>query len=77
LWINGEQAAVGTGAEVMGDPRTALVWLAEELAHLGTGLGAGEIVTTGSTTPVPVISAGDAVRADFGPHGSVEITFSS
>ncbi|MEU7818212.1 fumarylacetoacetate hydrolase family protein [Pseudonocardia sp. NPDC049154] len=77
LWINGEKAAAGTGAEVMGDPRTALVWLAEELAHLGTGLRAGEIVTTGSTTPVPAISAGDAVRADFGPHGSVEITFSS
>jgi len=76
LWINGVRAAEGRGAEVLGDPRTALVWLAEELVHLGTGLKAGEIVTTGSTTPVPTVSAGDRVRADFGPLGSVEIAFS-
>ena len=75
LWINGEIAARGSGAEVMGDPRTALVWLADELNALGTTLRAGEIVTTGSTTPVPSISAGDSVRADFGAHGDVGITF--
>jgi 2-keto-4-pentenoate hydratase len=75
LWINGDRAAEGRGAEVMGDPRTALVWLAEELAHLGTGLKAGEIVTTGSTTDVPTISAGDRVRAEFGDLGQVEISF--
>ncbi|GAA1870106.1 fumarylacetoacetate hydrolase family protein [Pseudonocardia ailaonensis] len=75
LWINGEIAARGNGAEVMGDPRTALVWLADELTALGTTLKAGEIITTGSTTPVPPISAGDSVRADFGDHGDVEISF--
>jgi 2-keto-4-pentenoate hydratase len=75
LSINGERTAEGNGAVVMGDPRTALVWLAEELVHLGAGLKAGEIVTTGSTTKVPSIQAGDHVRADFGPLGSVEVTF--
>jgi 2-keto-4-pentenoate hydratase len=75
LWINGERAAVGRGAEVMGDPRTALVWLAEELAHLGSGLRAGEIVTTGSTTDVPSITEGDRVRADFGALGEVKVSF--
>ncbi|SDG09350.1 2-keto-4-pentenoate hydratase [Pseudonocardia oroxyli] len=75
LWINGERTAEGDGAVVMGDPRTALVWLAEELVHLGTGLKAGEIVTTGSTTKVPSIQAGDHVRADFGPLGQVDVTF--
>ena len=75
LWINGERAATGTGAEVMGDPRTALVWLADELSQLGSGLRAGDVVTTGSTTAVPTIAAGDRVRADFGPLGDLEISF--
>jgi 2-keto-4-pentenoate hydratase len=75
LSINGERAAEGSGIVVMGDPRTALVWLAEELVGLGTGLKAGEIITTGSTTKVPSIQAGDRVQATFGDLGTVEVTF--
>jgi 2-keto-4-pentenoate hydratase len=75
VWINGAQAARGSGGNVMGDPRTALAWIAEDLRRYGRGLRAGEIVTTGTTTaPVPV-GPGDEVRADFGELGEVAFRF--
>ena len=65
----------GVGANVLGDPRIALAWLANELAAHGPGLAAGQYVTTG-TCMVPLeIRAGDAVRADFGRLGSVAVRF--
>jgi 2-keto-4-pentenoate hydratase len=75
VWINGERAATGSGGNVLGDPRNALVWIAEDLRRYGRGLRAGELVTTGTTTaPVPV-GAGDEVRADFGDLGEVAFRF--
>jgi 2-keto-4-pentenoate hydratase len=75
VWINGERAATGSGGNVLGDPRNALVWLAEDLRRHGRALRAGELVTTGTTTaPVPV-GPGDEVRADFGELGEVEFRF--
>jgi len=62
----------GTGANVLGDPRIALTWLANELSALGLTLGSGETVTTG-TCMVPLeIQPGDRVTADFGVLGSIE-----
>lgn len=74
LWINGEQAATGSGAAVLGDPRTALARLATKLLRYGHRLRAGDVVTTGTTTPPPTIGPGDAIRADFGDLGSVSLT---
>lgn len=76
LWINGEMAAQGSGAAVLGDPRTALAWLADALPGYGQALEAGSVVTTGTTTvPVP-IAAGDTVRATFGDGGALgELAF--
>ncbi len=75
VWINGTQAATGTGGNVLGDPRNALAWIAEDLRRYGRGLRAGELVTTGTTTsPVPV-GPGDEVRADFGELGEVAFRF--
>lgn len=75
VWINGERAATGSGGNVLGDPRNALAWIAEDLHRHGRGLRAGELVTTGTTTaPVPV-GPGDEVRADFGELGEVSFSF--
>ena len=61
----------GLGANVLGDPRFALTWLADELSVLGIGLRRGEVVITG-TAAVPLeIQPGDRVTADFGPLGTV------
>lgn len=65
----------GTGAAVLGDPRIALAWLANELRGLGLPLAAGAVVTTGTCmTPLP-IGPGAAVTADFGRFGTVSVRF--
>jgi 2-keto-4-pentenoate hydratase len=70
---NGETAADGSGANVLGNPRIALAWLVNELCAYGDGLEAGQFVTTGTCViPVP-IKPGDRVRADFGELGSVDV----
>lgn len=73
LWINGAAAAQGSGAAVLGDPRTALAWLAAELPRFGHRLRAGDVVTTGTTTPPPRVVPGDTIRADFADLGSIDI----
>jgi 2-keto-4-pentenoate hydratase len=65
----------GHGRNVLGDPRVALAWLANELRGLGLTLRAGEIVTTGTChKPLP-IQSGDRMEADFGILGKVSVGF--
>ncbi len=72
---NGMFAGQGAGANVLGDPRVALAWIANELCTYGEGLRAGEVVITGTClTPVPV-TAGDSVKMDFGEFGALEAGF--
>ena len=76
VFRNGALAGQGSGANVLGDPRRALAWIANELSACGDGLRAGDVVITGTClTPVPV-SAGDGVVADFGDFGVLEVAFS-
>jgi 2-keto-4-pentenoate hydratase len=73
---NGALAGQGSGANVLGDPRSALTWIANELCVHGDGLRAGDVVMTGTClTPVPV-SAEDDIRMDFGAFGTLEAGFS-
>src|SRR3954447_17517810 len=62
---------VGYGGNVLGDPRVALTWLANELRGLGVTLKAGEVVTTGTCHPPLPIQSGDRFEADFGAFGKV------
>lgn len=73
--VTGKLRREGKGANVLGDPRAALTWLANELSRLGIALAAGQVVTTGTcVVPLPVGPA-DRVFADFGTLGSVELRF--
>jgi 2-keto-4-pentenoate hydratase len=69
------QRYVGHGKNVLGDPRAALTWLANELRELGVTLKAGEVVTTGTCHPPLPIQSGDLVEADFGGIGKVSVAF--
>jgi 2-keto-4-pentenoate hydratase len=75
ITLRGEQH-IGHGRNVLGDPRVALAWCANELRALGITLRAGEVITTGTCcTPLP-IQAGDVFAADFGLIGKVSVRFS-
>jgi 2-keto-4-pentenoate hydratase len=69
------QRHVGHGKNVLGDPRVALTWLANELRGLGIALRAGEVVTTGTCHPPLPIQSGDRMEADFGVLGKVSVGF--
>jgi 2-keto-4-pentenoate hydratase len=73
--VNGETVAEGSGANVLGDPVEALVWLANDQRQRGDGLRAGQAVITGSCTGVNMAEAGDKARAEFGTLGAVELEF--
>lgn len=65
----------GCGANVLGDPRIALTWLANELSRHGIPLAGGQVVTTGTCVVPLEIRPGDRVVADFGALGSVSLRF--
>src|SRR5215470_6724341 len=69
------QRYVGHGKNVLGDPRVALAWLANELRGLGITLRAGEVVTTGTCHPPLPIQSSDRMEADFGALGKVSVGF--
>lgn len=63
LFKDGEVAAQGTGSDVLDSPALALGWLARTLdQQQAAPLAAGEIVTTGTITPVPIVSPGETWR---------------
>ncbi len=67
----------GRGANVLGDPRVALTWLANELSRFGCVLGEGQIVTTGTcVVPLP-IGPGDVVIGDYGNFGTFQVEFTA
>lgn len=61
----------GIGANVLGDPRIALTWLANELSQHGLTLAQNQIVTTGTCLVPLEITPGDSVTIDFGELGQV------
>lgn len=63
----------GLGSNVLGDPRVALVWLANELSQHGMTLARDQIVTTGTCLVPLEIAPGDRVFADFGDLGEVSL----
>ncbi|NQW11350.1 MAG: fumarylacetoacetate hydrolase family protein [Alphaproteobacteria bacterium] len=75
LTAKGETVREGSGANVEGGPFAAAAWLANALAERGRALKAGDYVTTGTTTAPYQAAAGEAVTADFGLLGRVEVRF--
>jgi 2-keto-4-pentenoate hydratase len=63
----------GSGGNVLGDPRVALRWLANELSTYGMTLRAGEIVTTGTCLQPMPIAADDYIQGDFGAIGEIAL----
>jgi len=71
--INGNKVGEGRGADAMGHPLDAVVWLADHLASIGRGLLRGDVVITGSIVTTKAVTAGDRVLFDAGELGKVEL----
>ena len=71
----GAVAAEGIGSNVLGDPRVALTWLANELCAYVDGLLAGDYVTTGTCVVPVACAAGDTFEMDFGVLGKIAAEF--
>ncbi|WP_222850151.1 2-keto-4-pentenoate hydratase [Allosaccharopolyspora coralli] len=79
LWQDDDRVAQGRSDAVLGDPTTAVAWLARKVAGYGVRLRAGNVVLPGSCTKAFDAVSGSCFRADFttedGPWGSVSLTF--
>jgi 2-keto-4-pentenoate hydratase len=73
--INGAEVGRGRGADVMGHPLAALAWLANNLAERGRGLGAGEIVLTGSVVETRWVARGDDIVVSLSGLGEARVRF--
>lgn len=73
--VAGRYDREGIGSNVLGDPRIALCWLANELSGLGITLRAGQTVTTGTCLVPLEVRPGDAVTGDLGVLGKVSMQF--
>jgi 2-keto-4-pentenoate hydratase len=65
----------GIGGNVLGDPRIALTWLANELSLHGLTLAEDHVVTTGTCLVPLEIAAGDHVALDYGSLGRMTVEF--
>ncbi|QBJ97109.1 2-keto-4-pentenoate hydratase [Rhodococcus sp. ABRD24] len=75
LTCNGERIAEGRSDAVLGNPVTAVAWLARKVESFGVRLKAGDIVLPGSCTRAIDAHPGDHFRADFAGLGSVSLQF--
>ena len=75
LTRNGKELARGFGRDAMGHPANAVAWLAGKLADRGKSLNAGDLVMTGTLTPILAIEAPAVYKADFSALDVVEKKF--
>lgn len=75
LFVNGNLAGSGIGAEIMGGPMQSFAWLARHLARRGKQIRAGQMVIPGSAVPLVSVKAGDVVEARFTHLGRCTATF--
>jgi 2-keto-4-pentenoate hydratase len=75
LHRNGQLVATGASGAVLGNPASAVAWLANKVAGFGVRLQAGHVILPGSCTRAYDVANGQTIRADFDQLGSVTTYF--
>ena len=76
LFLNGEVEETGLGAGVMDHPAHGIRWVCKRFAPHGIALQPGQVILSGSFTRPVMVRAGDHIRADYGPLGTIDVYFS-
>lgn len=72
---NGEVVATSTGAAVMGNPLSAIAWMANKLAKRNQYIQEGQVVLSGSLSEAIEITPNDNFSAEFDGLGTVHAKF--
>lgn len=70
-----ETVSEGSGADCLGDPVAAVVWLANAARDYGTPLRAGEIVLSGALGPMVPVTGNSVFTAQITDIGTVQVAF--
>jgi 2-keto-4-pentenoate hydratase len=76
LYADGELVSEGSGAACLGDPLTALAWLARTSLSFGEPLRAGQVILSGALGPMVPAVPGTRIRAEISSLGQVAAGFS-
>lgn len=72
---NGQVVSKSTGASVQGSPLNSVAWLANTLSALGIPFRAGEVILSGSQSPLFPAVAGDRFECTVEGLGSCSVHF--
>ncbi|MEU8102940.1 fumarylacetoacetate hydrolase family protein [Nonomuraea muscovyensis] len=75
MYAGDQVVSQGSGAACLGDPLTALLWLARTARDFGDPLRAGQVILSGALGPMVPVSPGLTVKADISGLGTVAVTF--
>lgn len=73
--IDGTEVSTGSGADCLGDPINAVVWLARQARELGAPLRSGQVILSGALGPMRPVMPGNQVVATLSGLGSVSVRF--
>jgi len=76
MQVTDQEPSRGTGADCLGDPLSALRWLALRALELGQPLRAGQLVLSGALGPMRAVTAGAEAVANITGLGTVSARFS-
>jgi 2-keto-4-pentenoate hydratase len=77
LQMNGKEIGSGKGADALGNPLSAVAWLADLQADRGHILKRGMIVMTGSIVPTHFPAPGESLVFSLGDLGTVDLSLDS
>lgn len=73
----GEVVSSGSGADCLGNPLSAVAWLANSARDYGAPLRAGDVILSGALGPMTPVAPGSSFTAEITGIGTVTASFTS